>query len=163
MRTLIVAAMTALLLAGCSLLVDANDPATWLPSDLGGRRMSYTTGQADRVDTRPVCSCGAAIEEAGGDLHRATITRGAYGGEITVAAMRVPDVAPSALVEPMLAVGQLEQRGRLDETVAGRAVTVLTLPDYTQGKAYLATSRDTLVLIYADDEALAFDYIGALP
>jgi len=158
-----VAVASAVLLAGCSLLVDANDPATWLPSDLDGRRMSYETARADRVDTRPVCACGTAIEQAGGDLPEATVTRGAYGGEILVTALRAPGVAPSALVDSMLAVGQLEQRGQSEETVAGRTVTVLTLPSYTQGRAYLATARDTLVLIYADAQDLAFAYVRALP
>ncbi len=160
---MLIACGVSVLLAGCSLLVDANDPATWLPGDLDGRRMSYITRSADTFETRPVCACDAVIEAAGGTLREATVTRGAYGGEILVTALRAPGVSPSAMVDPMLASGQLEQRGRSIESVAGRSVTVLTLPPYTAGKAYLVTARDALLLIYADDETLAFAYVRALP
>ncbi len=156
-------ASAAVLLAGCSLLVDANDPATWLPADLDGRRMSYLTRTADRFETRPICACDAAIEAAGGNLRETTVTQGGYAGEILVMAVRAPGIAPTALVDPMLEAGQLEQRGESTRVVAGRTVTVLTLPPYTAGKAYLVAARDALLLIYADSDAVADTYVGALP
>jgi hypothetical protein len=152
-----------ILVAGCSLLTDAGDPATWLPTKIDGKRISYQTHGAATFETRPVCACDDVITAAGGSLRTATITRGSYGSRLLVMAVRARDVAPADMLQPMLDVGMLEQRGRTDTTVGGRAVTVLTLPSYTTGKAYLAVERDTLLLIHADSDDLAFAYVRALP
>jgi len=156
-------ACTALLLAGCSLLTDAGDPATWLPTNIDGRRIGYSTYHADRFESRPVCACDDVITAAGGTLADATITRGAFGGDILVTAVRAPGVAPDVMLAPMLEVGQLEPRGQSQATVANREITIVTLPPYAAGKAYLAVARDALLLVYAHSDELAFAYLRALP
>lgn len=143
---------------------DATDPAAWLPSNLGGLRLSYTTYEADAFETRPVCACDAVIERAGGDLQTATVTRGGgHGGDFLVTALRAPGIDPSGLVEPMIADGQLDARSRSQTVVNGRQVTILVLPPYAADRAYLVTARDALLLIHTPTDELAFEFIRALP
>ncbi len=163
-RTLRAAAIGLIVvLAGCSLLTDAGDPATWLPANVDGRRISYATHRAAAFETRPVCDCNAVITAAGGRPAQATVTRGSYGSDLLVMAIRADGVDPGDMLDPMLTVGQLEARGRTETSVDGRKVIVVDLPSYASGKAYLATDRGALVLIHASSDEIAFAYVRALP
>jgi hypothetical protein len=67
------------------------------------------------------------------------------------------------MLEAMVTHGQLEQLSRSDIALDGRSVTVLDLPAWTTGRAYLTTARDTFVLIQDASEETAFEFIRALP
>jgi hypothetical protein len=155
--------LAVLALWGCAAPA-AGDPATWLPPQLTSGVIDYTTRKAAGFETRPICGCQVVIERAGGDLSASTITQGGLPrGNLLVMVLRAPGVDPSRLLEAMITHGQLEPRSRTDVTIDGKPVTVLGLPAWASGPAYLTTSRDTLVLIQDASEQTAVEYIQALP
>ena len=165
-RALLVLVVLALL--GCSGPA-VGDPVTWLPRQLGSASLDYTTHDAATWETRPVCACDVVIEQAGGDLEAGTVTQGARtqggppGGSLLVTVLRARGADPVRMLEAMVTHGQLEQLSRSDITLDGRSVTVLDLPAWTTGRAYLTTARDTLVLVQDASEETAFEFIRALP
>ena len=161
-------ALLVLVVLGCSGPA-VGDPVTWLPRQLGSASLDYATHDASTWETRPVCACDVVIEQAGGDLEAATVTQGALtrgglpGGSLLVTVLRARGTDPARMLEAMVTHGQLEQLSRSDIALDGRSVTVLNLPAWTTGRAYLTIARDTLVLVQDASEETALEFIRALP